>query len=217
MIPEIYPRKLPQAILFDWDQTLVDNWRVIHKSINITRKALGLSELSSDEYWSRPHQSTRDAGEDLFGKQFEEGERLFYASVEKVHLLDLKSLEGADAMIQYLKKRGIYLGIVSNKTGYILRKEVEHLGWQSHFHKVIGSRDTEEDKPSPIPVHTALEDSATQASHNVWFVGDSMIDVSCARASGCVPVVVGDGEASKQKNIIHAKNCMGLANLIKSL
>jgi len=109
MIPEIYPRKLPQAILFDWDQTLVDNWRVIHKSINITRKALGLSELSSDEYWSRPHQSTRDAGEDLFGKQFEEGERLFYASVEKVHLLDLKSLEGADPLSRHNKLAAIFI------------------------------------------------------------------------------------------------------------
>jgi len=217
MIPETYPRKLPQAILFDWDNTLVDSWRVAYDSINIARRFLELPEMTVDEFWSKPHHSMRDAAKDLFGKHYEEGERIFYDSVLKLHLLELKMLEGADILLNNLKERGIYLGIVSNKVGNLLRKEVSHLGWDDHFHKIIGARDTAEDKPSAIPVHTALKDSPIQASHNVWFVGDSIVDVHCARASGCVPVVVGTGEASQQKDIILAKDCMGLAKLIKNL
>lgn len=217
MIPKIYPRKLPQVILFDWDETLVESWDGVFKSLNIARKAIGLPEMSVDEYWSLPRKSLRDTKKNLFGERFEEGERLFYEAVYKLHLLDLKSLEGADALLTYLKKRNIHLGIVSNKVGHLLRKEVKHLGWHSHFHKIIGANDTEEDKPSPIPVHTALKDSPTMASHNVWFVGDSTVDVQCAQASGCVPVVVGHGEASNEKDIVHAKSCAGLAKLIESL
>lgn len=217
MIPETYPRKLPQAILFDWDNTLVDSWRVAYDSINVARRSLELPEMTVDEFWSKPHHSMRDAAKDLFGEYYEEGERIFYDSVLKLHLLELKMLEGADILLNNLKERGIYLGIVSNKVGHLLRKEVSHLGWDDHFHKVIGARDTAEDKPSAIPVHTALKDSPIQASHDVWFVGDSIVDVHCARASGCVPVVVGTGEASQQKDIILAKNCMGLAKLIKTL
>jgi len=217
MIPEVYPRKLPQAILFDWDNTLVDSWRIAYDSINFARRSLELPAITVDDFWSKPHHSMRDAAHDLFGNHREEGERLFYESIRKIHLQELKILEGADRLIQDLIERGIYLGIVSNKTGEILRKEVTHLGWEGHFHKVIGSRDTAEDKPSAIPVHTALKDSPIQASHKVWFVGDSIVDVQCARASGCVPVVVGTGDASRQKDIIHARDCMGLAKLIENL
>lgn len=217
MIPDFYPRKLPRAILFDWDNTLVDSWRVAFDSINVARQFVGLSEISTEEFWSRPHHSMRDAAQDLFGKHFEAGERAFYENVEKFHLLELKVLEGADLLLKDLKEREIYLGVVSNKAGCILRKEVDHLGWKDHFHKVIGARDTAEDKPSSIPVHTALKDSPIEASHDVWFVGDSIVDVYCARASGCVPVVVGHGEASQQDDVIHAKDCAGLAKLIESL
>lgn len=217
MIPEVYPHKLPKAILFDWDNTLVDTWRVAYESINIARETLGLGTITVDDFWGRPHHSMRDAGEDLFGDQCLEGERLFYEAVEKLHLKELTSLQGAEALIEELRSRDIYLGIVSNKTGNYLRKEVAHLGWTPHFKKVIGARDVEADKPSALPVIAALKESSIAPSHDVWFVGDSIIDVYCARASGCIPVVVGHGEAAQQNDIIHAKDCQGLAKLVASL
>lgn len=217
MIPEVYPRSLPKAILFDWDNTLVDTWRTAYDSINIARKALGFPTIDVEDFWNRPHHSMRDASRELFGDHFKEGERLFYEAVEKLHLIELITLEGAEALIKDLKARNIYMGIVSNKQGDYLRKEVEHLGWKPHFHKVIGARDAEQDKPSALPVIAALHESQIKPSHDVWFVGDSIVDVLCARASGCVPVVVGEGNASKENHIIHAKDCLGLAKLIKTL
>ncbi len=217
MIPETYPRQLPKAILFDWDNTLVDTWRVAYDSINFARGALGLSLITIEDFWQRPHHSMRDASVELFGEKFQEGEKIFYEAVEKLHLVELITLEGAEDLLKALKVRNIFVGIVSNKEGRYLRKEVEHLGWKPHFDKVIGARDAEEDKPSPLPVLAALHDSSITPGHEVWFVGDSIVDVHCARASGCIPVVVGDGEASLQKDIIHAKDCQGLAQLIKNL
>jgi phosphoglycolate phosphatase len=217
MIPEAYPHKLPKAILFDWDNTLVDTWRVAYDSINFARSALGLTPLTIEDFWQRPHHSMRDASPELFGEHFQEGERLFYESVEKLHLIELMTLQGAEDLLITLKAHDIFMGVVSNKNGNYLRKEVEHLGWKPHFHKVIGARDAEEDKPSPLPVLAALHESPVAPGHDVWFVGDSIVDVHCARASGCVPVVVGHGEASQQKDIIHAKDCQGLAQLIKIL
>jgi phosphoglycolate phosphatase len=217
MIPDSYPRKLPKAILFDWDNTLVDTWRVAYDSINIARKVLKLSPISVEEFWERPHHSMRDTALDLFGEKFKEGEKIFYESVEKIHLEEIATLQGAEILIDKIKSHGIYMGIVSNKQGNYLRKEVDYLGWKSYFRKVIGSHDTAQDKPSPIPVLAALQDSTISPSHDVWFVGDSIVDVNCALASGCIPVVVGNGEASQQENIIYAKNCEGLAHLITSL
>ncbi len=217
MIPEFYPRKKPKAILFDWDNTLVNTWRVAFDSINLAREAIGFSPLTIEEFWNKPHHSTRDAATDLFGKHAKEGERLFYENVEKLHLKDISILEGAEELLHELSSLGIYLGIVSNKVGHFLRKEVDHLGWNPHFKKIVGSKDTEKDKPSHIPVLAALETSSIVPSHDVWFVGDSIVDVYCARASGCIPVVVGSGEAAKEQDIILANDCHGLANIIKNI
>lgn len=217
MIPEAYPRKLPKAILFDWDNTLVDTWRVAFESINFALTTLGLATITLKEFWEQPHVSMRDASFDLFGEKFQEGERFFYESVHRLHLKELVTLQGAEDLLKSLSALNITLGVVSNKNGSYLRKEVDHLGWKSHFHKVIGARDTEKDKPSPLPVLAALHESSVAPGHDVWFVGDSIVDVHCARATGCVPVVVGHGEASQQNDIIHAKDCQGLAQLIKNL
>ena len=217
MIPEIYPKKLPKAILFDWDNTLVNTWQVAYDAMNVAREAVGRLPFTVDEFWSQPHHSMRDVAFKLFGEHYEKGQRIFYETVEKFHLEDLAFLQGAEILLQDLKARGIYMGIVSNKEGKYLRKEVTHLGWASHFQQIIGAQDTEEDKPSPVPVLAALHKSAIAPGHDVWFVGDSIVDVYCARASGCVPVVMGHGEASQQEDIIHAKDCHGLAQLIISL
>lgn len=217
IIPDFYPRKLPQAILFDWDNTLVDTGPMVYNSLNFAREALGLSPFTQEEFWGRPHHSIRDSAFDLFGENFAEGEHLFYTHIQKVHLKELSTLQGAEHLLEDLNTRGVYMGVVSNKEGIHLRKEVDHLGWKSHFRKIIGSKDTHEDKPSALPVLAALQESEITAGLDVWFVGDSIIDVHCARASGCIPVVVGYGEASQQNDIIHAKDCSGLAQLIKNL
>jgi phosphoglycolate phosphatase len=33
------------------------------------------------------------------------------------------------------------LGVVSNKRGYLLRREAAHLGWMSLFHRLVGAND----------------------------------------------------------------------------
>jgi phosphoglycolate phosphatase len=217
MIPEIYPNRLPKAILFDWDNTLVETWATVFEAMNTALKAVNRPIITIEEFWSRPHRSMRDTAFELFGEQAELGERIYYEAFSKFHLETIRILEGAESLLADLKKRRIYSGIVSNKDGHHLRKEVTHLGWDPHFHQIIGARDTKEDKPSSIPVLAALQGSTIVPSHDVWFVGDSIVDVYCARASGCVPIVVGDGEASQQDDIIHVKDCSGLMNLLKGL
>lgn len=217
MIPDIYPHKLPKAVLFDWDNTLVDTWRVVFDALNAARCAVDRIPFSVEEFWERPHRSMRDTAIELFGDHIEKGERVFYEMIDKFHLEKIRVLEGAEALLNDLKKQNIYVGIVSNKDGHHLRKEVAHLGWNPHFRRVIGARDTKEDKPSPIPVLAALGDSTILPSHDVWFVGDSIVDVHCAQVSGCVPIVVGHGEAAEQDNIVHAKDCFGLAQLLINL
>ena len=41
-------------------------------------------------------------------------------------------------------------------------------------------------------MHLALAPSGIPAGEDVWFVGDTAIDMECAKNSGCVGVLLGD-------------------------
>ena len=75
-----------------------------------------------------------------------------------IHLKRMNPLPGRGKLLQSLTTAGIYLGVVSNKTGGLLRREVEALGWSALFGGVVGAGDAALDKPDarrtrpPIPV-----------------------------------------------------------------
>jgi phosphoglycolate phosphatase len=79
-----------------------------------------------------------------------------------------------------------------------LRREAETLGWSRHFGRLVGAGDAAADKPDPAPVGLALEPSGVGAGAEVWFVGDTGVDMDCARNAGCVPVLLGGDPASEE-------------------
>src|SRR5690606_5838063 len=99
----------------------------------------------------------RDAFPVMFGERWEEARQIFFRAFEEVHLRELRALPGAAELLQHASDSGIFLGVVSNKTGPYLRLEAEHLGWNRHFHRVVGATDAPRDKPAPDPVHMALD------------------------------------------------------------
>lgn len=211
------PLRLPKAILFDWDNTLVDTWKTTFEALNSTFTRMDKALMTVDEFWSTPHLSLRDSFPEMFGDHWQEAENHFYEHVFATHIDNLDIHDGAHDLLELIYSKGIYMGVVSNKNGPLLRREVSHIGWDPHFGKVVGARDTEKDKPSPIPVRAALENTGILHGPDVWFVGDSIVDVMCAKATGCVPIIVGHDEAARQDNIVHVGDCKNLAKLIENM
>jgi len=180
----------PRAVLLDWDNTLVDSFPVIHAAYNDTLRAMGQAEWTFEETCLRVARSMRETFPELFGERWREASEIFYARYAARHLGLVQPLPGAARLLEALGASGVYLGVVSNKNGEYLRREVEHLGWATHFGRVVGAQDAAEDKPSPAPVRLALAGSGIEPGAEVWFVGDNPIDVACARAAGCRPVLV---------------------------
>ena len=180
----------PAAVIFDWDSTLVDNWRAIHLSLNATLTEMGHQTWTEEETRKRSKSSARDAFPKLFGKKSEQALKFFYEAFERFHLETLKVLNGAEELIKVLLENEIYLAIVSNKNGDHLRKEVIELGWSGYFQKVVGASDAIEDKPSIEPVKMALKSAGLASNSIIWFVGDSVLDLECATISGCVPILI---------------------------
>lgn len=178
----------PKAILFDWDGTLIDNWDAILAAINEALEAFGKPVWSRAEAMDRISASQRDSFPKLFGNEWERARDIFYTGFERHHLNVMQVLAGADELLT--AGAGLPMGLVSNKHGKYLRKEVVHLGWQPRFRSVIGATDAPADKPDPAPVRMALEPIGVPLGPEVWFVGDSGTDMATARAAGCTAILV---------------------------
>ncbi len=213
---------LPRALLFDWDNTLVDTWPTIHHALNVTLAVMGKPAWSFEETKARVRASARESFPALFGARAEEAMEVYYGTFEKSHLAQLRAREGAGDLLRGLSEAGRYwLGVVSNKTGPILRREAEHLAWHGYFDRIVGAADAARDKPAVEPVELALDGSGVRRGGEVWFVGDTDIDMLCAGNAGCVPVLLRpeppqDGEFGDNCPRFHVKCCAALAELLRS-
>jgi phosphoglycolate phosphatase len=206
-------RKLPRAILFDWDNTLVESWGVIHEAMNLTLAAMGHDHWTREETEKRVRASLRDSFPALFGDRWKDAERIFYNSFAAIHLKHLRALPGAGEMLAHLAGQGLYLGVISNKRGEYLRREADHLGWTAHFRALAGAGDAARDKPAIEHVQLALGDLA--CGDDIWLVGDADIDLKCAWNAGCTPVLMrrtapAEGEFPGHEPVLYFPDCAGL-------
>jgi len=180
----------PKAILFDWDNTLVDSWPVIQDALNITLTTYGLEPWTLAETKERVRKSMRDSFPALFGDQWEVAGEVFYERYAAIHIEKIEPIDHVADLLASLHAEGVYLSIVSNKKGEYLRQEARHLGWDRYFNHLVGALDAPQDKPALAPVSMALEGSGLAPGRDVWFVGDADIDMECAIKTGCVPVLI---------------------------
>jgi phosphoglycolate phosphatase len=182
----------PRAILFDWDNTLVDSWATIHEALNFLMRAMDKPEWSLADTKEKVRLSLREAFPLHFGDRWEEARDIYLERFRTIHLDRLTPLPGREALLRDLAEQGIFLGVVSNKTGELLRREVARLGWSGYFGSIVGAGDAPADKPACEPVHLALAASGVPPGPDVWFVGDTAVDIECARNSGCLGVLLAD-------------------------
>ena len=180
----------PQAILWDWDNTLVDGWRAITAANNAAFTAFGLPTWTEAETRSRAVGSIRDTFPRLFGPDWERARSLFFAAFDSLHLDSLRTMPGAEDALSVASAWP--QAIVSNKTGHYLRREVAHLRWDSRFGALVGAGDAGADKPHPAPIWHALAMIGMRPGPTIWYVGDTGSDMRAARDAGCTAVLLGD-------------------------
>jgi phosphoglycolate phosphatase len=169
----------------------------------------------------RVARSLRDSFPLIFGERWEEARKLYLDTFVAVHLDRLKAIEGAAPMLEALAAHGFYLGVVSNKTGAILRREADHLGWTRHFRRLVGAGDAALDKPHAAPVLLALDGSGIGVG-DVWYVGDTALDMECAANAGCVGVLLG-ARALEEESFarfppaLHFRACEALCRYARGL
>ncbi len=216
------PAAKPRAILFDWDNTLVDSWPIIHDALNVTLTAFGHEPWTLDETRARVRKSMRDSFPPLFGDEWKAAGEVFYRRYAEIHADKLLPSPGAEAMLAAVSAAGVYLGVVSNKKGDYLRIEARRLGWDRYFGALVGAFDAEWDKPAEAPVRLALAGSGVAPGPAVWIAGDADIDLECAHNAGCTPILIrasapAPGEFDAHPPAGHFGGCDALCKYVKNL
>jgi len=181
----------PRAVLFDWDNTLVNTWPIIHEALRRTFIAMGQTPWTLEETRQRVAKSMRDSFPELFGDRWEEAGKIYQDSYHELHISQLEALPGAEKLLQKFTEMGLWRAVVSNKKNYNLIAEVPELKWEKYFDALVGSGDAPTDKPFADPVLLALKGSGIEPGPDVWFFGDSVVDLECAKNTGCTPIFFG--------------------------
>ena len=174
------PVNRPEAVVFDFDGTLVDSYEAIAASVNHVRSSHGLPLLSTAEV-------RRHVGRG------------------PIHLLR-RTVPNSDIAIDLAKYRTHHPSVLRSGTHLLpgvaktlreLRQLVKILGLTGLVDAVVGPEDAPRIKPAPdmlLAILSRLAVVPTQA----LYVGDMVVDVETARSAGVTVWVIPTGSDSKE-------------------
>lgn len=193
------PRRVPLAVLFDLDGTLLDTAPDMAAALNALRTMEGLEPLPFDDI--RPHVSHGAARLIKIGFQCESGERF---DTLRLRFLDLyrqdlavgtRPFEGIDRVLDALERQGIAWGVVTNKPRWLTDPLMAALGLQERAGCIVSGDTLPERKPHPMPLLHAAKLLATDPRDCIY-VGDAQRDIEAGRAAGMQTLVASFGYLS---------------------
>ena len=207
---------LPRAVIFDWDNTLLDSWGAIADAMNATLAHFRRPLWTLQEVKAECTRSARESFPEWFGDRWQEASDVFYGQFKQSPLKNLSPLNGSVELLQWLSQNDIPAVIVSNKNGDFLRREAEFLGWKPYLAAIVGATDAPRDKPAREHADHALQLAGLKAGPDVWFAGDSEPDIACARNAGCTPVLIGHANMAQKLGVdMFFADCAALLALLR--
>ena len=185
----------PDAILFDFDGTLVDSAPDLAGAINDLRAELNLPELPYETlrpYATYGARSLLKAGLDLSPDHahYDQHRLRFLAIYDARKLSKTHLFIGVLELLIALERRGIHWGIVTNKHSRLAEPMIHELLRDRAFSPVVVvcGDSTPTPKPHPAPLLRAAADAQWDITR-CWFVGDGESDVKAGLAAGMTPVL----------------------------
>ncbi|MFH1403078.1 MAG: HAD family hydrolase [Candidatus Altiarchaeota archaeon] len=184
-----------KAVLFDMDGTIVDSVPAWHKTFNMVLKHAGREEISY-EYFCEDvlGQSTEYDIKRFFPMYTPEQLLGFYDRFFPENISEVKLFPESIEVIEYLKSRGLKVGIVTNTPRDLMFLTLEQVGLHDRFDVVLGGNDVSVGKPGPDIILKACEILGVGVG-DALMVGDTTADTGAGRNAGCKTVGIGvDGD-----------------------
>lgn len=173
------------AVYFDVDGTLCDTRADLAATVNHTRRDLGLKPLSIPAVLSYVGNGAKyllshaiseapiEAFDELWAKF-----KIHYAehATESVTLYP-----GVRETLEELTKRGVHLGVNTNKPRFAVEAIFDKLDIRAYFgDAIVAGGDMSELKPSAAPLFACAEKLGVKVTAEDWMIGDSWNDLECA-------------------------------------
>lgn len=185
-----------EAVVFDWDGTLVDSKRALLASFQETT-----TEVLGAPFPTEPADVERIVqvrGQEAFA-EIAAGDRAVYERIETVfHRVYVERMETIEpfpevlATIERLRAAGHKIGVATSKSRARLDLEAERTGLGGLIDVSISGDEVELAKPDPESVREAIRRLGADPAATL-FVGDGPNDVRAARGAGAIAVGVSFG------------------------
>jgi len=182
--------KMPRAVIFDLDGTLVDSARDLHAAANVMLAGLGRDRLELGQITKFVGNGiptlverclVATGGSD--GAVLDHALARFLDAYNAAPSAHTVPYPGVLASLDALAEAGCVLGVCTNKAEGPTVQILEALGMASKFSAVVGGDTLDAMKPDPAPLLLCLDRLNTPVA-DALFVGDSEIDAATARAAG---------------------------------
>lgn len=188
------------SIIFDFDYTLVDSSSASIECISYALTQMNLPVPASDLIRKTIGMSLEDTLQALAQIDdrscAQEFRRLFTHRADEVMLEKMIFLDGVKPILLDLDRRGLVLGIVSNKYRYRIEAFLVRENLQELIDVVIGFEDAPKPKPDPAGLMMAIK-KLGKSSWQTVYVGDSLVDADTAQRIGLPFIAVLTGVTSK--------------------
>lgn len=194
--------RAPAIVLFDWDNTLSDTFPALFKSYNWILAQYGKDPWDEAMAKARIRKVGHETFPGIFGDKWEEALDL-YRSHYREHYPSSPIFDGTKEVLERLKEKGARLGVISNKLQLPLELGVEASGFKPLMDVVIGAVPERKGKPDPQPMEEALRMLGYDGPRDdVWYVGDTDVDMEFAKNSGAKAVFVEHVGLDKRDDIM---------------
>ena len=179
------------TVLFDFDGTIMDTNDVIIGSWQHVYKTLRGEEGDLTYILSTFGEPLEYSMETSFPEVSKEESVKIYRDWQKEHFLDMIHLfPGVEEMLAEVKARGYRTGIATSRLSESLHRALSHFDLYKYFDAIVAVEDIEEAKPAPDTIYKVL-DKLNAKPENAIMMGDSRLDILCARNAGVPSVLVG--------------------------
>jgi len=186
-----------KAVIFDLDGTLVDSLKDIAICSNIVLKEFNFPTHKLDEYKNfvgggakilLENCSPSDISEETLNKLLIRFKKVYDTNIQN----ETKPYKGIEDLLKQIKEKNIKMGILSNKPHTLTIKYYEKFFKNYKIDEVHGQKENIPKKPSPIAA-IKIAESFNIECKDIFFIGDSDVDIQTAKNAGMIAVGVSWG------------------------